>query len=498
VTSTPPATYDIETRAVLRAISDLPPGTSVSVNWTIRVNVGATDLSRVLSEAIVTYVDPTGTPLPREREFILAHALAPVFAPVLMFNRATADRGEEIVATLHYNNTGSVVAPWAEAIWSLDGHYDLVALVPATPFEPRTGGFRVEFANVSSGNHALLARLKVLRSFDDGLLMPIAVSWNATDGNANRFNTLVLGASAVLDAPRVDLTLVAPDDVSAGSVFVLTVILRNLGKAPAMGWLNLSIPESVDLVGDNGSREPTIVGRLATWTFLSIPAEGAMFFGISLQAKPVAVVQSFRLSLDYTDAAGSAPLTVFSNTGVVGIRTSPGEGFPMYVGWILLAALGVMGAVVAIGRQRRGPRASVEEVFVADMSGVLLAHRRAHAVARPDEDVLIAMFKVVQDFVRDAFSEAADEEMSALEFGERKILIERGKHHFVAVVYRGTDHGGVLNTRVKHVSREIDERFGPILASWSGELDTVRGIALLLPKIWRRGSFSAVPQAAAG
>ena len=489
VSSSLPATYDVGTRTVLRAVPDLDPGNSVAVNWTIRLNVGAPDLARIVSDTIATYLDPTGTPLPRELASLVAYAQVPVFNPVLLLDRIAAERAEEVVATLYYNNTGSMAAPVAQATWGLGGHYELLGLAPAFSMVPRPGGFVVEFTDVSPGAHVLFARLKVLRSLDDGLLMPLHVVWNATDGNLNPFLSQPIQDIVALDAPQVVVTIVAPERVPTEAIFVLTATLRNMGNAPAVAWLNLTVPNTVDLVGDNGTQAPNVAGSRVSWMFRSIPGGGVVFFGISLRGKATSSVESFRLSLDYTDGAGSVPLTVFSNALPVEFTAPSVQPPTVYIGWILLAALGIADAAVLVAWRRRGPAAIVNEVFVADLSGVLLAHRSAGAVARQDEDVLIAMFKVVQDFVRDAFSEAADEVMSALEFGERKILLERGKHHFIAVIYRGLDRHGNLSARVKHVSQEIDEKFGPILETWSGELETVRGIALLLPQIWRRRRF---------
>ncbi len=489
VSSSLPATYDVGTRTVLRAVPDLNPGNSVAVNWTIRLNVGAPDLARIVSSTIATYLDPTGTPLPRELVSLVAYAQAPVFNPVLLLDRTAAERAEEVVATLYYNNTGSMAAPVAQATWGLGGHYEILGLAPAFSIIPRPDGFAVGFTDVSPGAHVLFARLKVLRSLDDGLLMPLHVVWNATDGNLNPFPSRAIQDIVALDAPQVVVTIVAPERVPTEAIFVLTATLRNLGNAPAVAWLNLTVPNTVDLVGDNGTQEPNIAGSRVSWMFPSIPGGGVVFFGISLRGKATSGVESFRLSLDYTDGAGSVPLTVFSNALPVEFTVPVVVPPTAYIGWILLAALGIADAAVLVAWRRRGPAAIVSEVFVADHSGVLLAHRSAGVVSRQDEDVLIAMFKVVQDFVRDAFSEGADEVMSALEFGERKILIERGKHHFIAVIYRGLDRHADLAARVKHVSRAIDEKFGPILETWSGEIETVRGIALLLPQIWHRRRF---------
>jgi len=104
----------------------------------------------------------------------------------------------------------------------------------------------------------------------------------------------------------------------------------------------------------------------------------------------------------------------------------------------------------------------------------------------------MGMFKAVQDFVHDAFSRGRQEEMRALEFGERKILIERGPSHSVVVVYSGRDRGDLAD-RVRDVSSEIEERFGKTLANWDGDVDAVRDITLLLPKVWKQRGRRQAP-----
>src|SRR5207249_3316822 len=97
-------------------------------------------------------------------------------------------------------------------------------------------------------------------------------------------------------------------------------------------------------------------------------------------------------------------------------------------------------------------------------------------------DILVGMFQAVQDFVRDSFNTGTDEEMRALEFGERKVLIERSTHHFIAVVYRGRAKAALVR-RVRRLSAEIERKFGEVLGHWNGSVEAVAGITAIVSKV---------------
>jgi len=174
----------------------------------------------------------------------------------------------------------------------------------------------------------------------------------------------------------------------------------------------------------------------------------------------------------------------------VSVQTLAAAGSPPIVLGIGIAVVAVAVASAFLLIRRRHSTAAqliIDDVFVVNEAGVLLAHRSASFIQYQDQDILVGMFKVVQDFVKDSFSRGMDEEMQGISFGSRRILIEKGRHHFVAVVYRGGETAQ-LRTRVRAVSQEIDERFGDTLAHWQGVLEQVRGITLLLPQVWGQAS----------
>ncbi|MFQ5986250.1 MAG: hypothetical protein ACE5KQ_02700 [Thermoplasmata archaeon] len=484
ISSTPSGTFDTASRALRWTRPLLDPGSETSFEWMAEVNLGTPDLATVSSLVRVDYEDISATRLPSVNTSSQSSVQAPAFAPRVWLDRPTAERGEEVTATLHYNNTGSATALQAWANWTLGGHYELVDLTPALPYTTTVEGFSVDLASVAQGSHSLVARLRIIRGLADGLAMGLQVAWKATDGNGNALPTQVLFSEVELHAPLLALTLSGETDrVESSSIFVLSLTLRNTGRAPGRGWLNLTLPSGVEYVGDNGTFAVAVADDRVTWTLLSLPAGSVIGLGVELLAKGETGLASFRFALSFTDGKGSPPQVAFSNA--VSVEFLPASSTILGLPWwfLILLAAAIPGAAYPLIRRWRSRKAKVEEVFVVDSGGLLVAHLSSSIVQVKDEDLVVAMFTAIQEYVRNVFSRGSEEEMRGLDFGERHILIEGGQHHYVAVVYRGKDLGE-LEERVRDASREIDERFGADLAGWSGDVEEVEDIASVLPQIW--------------
>jgi rubrerythrin len=119
----------------------------------------------------------------------------------------------------------------------------------------------------------------------------------------------------------------------------------------------------------------------------------------------------------------------------------------------------------------------VYEAFLIHEKGVPLAHV-SHQESSELEDVVVSgMFTAVQDFINDAFSdETSDEnwELDEMKFGEHKILIERTKLLYLAVIFEG--YGPKVRSKVKRTLDEINEEYGEILEDWDGDLAEITGI----------------------
>lgn len=486
VASSPAGIYDGLTRFVRWTAASLGAGGQWSLEWTARVPPGTPDLAALGTSVRVSYKDPTGTALPSEETSAMARVRAPVFAPTMTLDRTSAERGDEVFATFYHNNTGSGPAAAAWANWSLGGHFERVALFPATTVVPTPEGFAVAWTNLSPGSHALVARLRVVRGLADGLALTIRVDWAATDGKGNPLPASVISGASELRAPSVTLSLAAGPRVELGSSFILNLTIRNGGRAAGVGWLNLTLPATVAYLGDDGTYAQGVVGGRVTWFVPNLPANATRTLRVTLRAGGTPDLLSLRFQFNLTDGKGSEPEAAFSNGVAIEFFATPPAAGGLGADWPWFALAGGAGlAAFAWLRRRRASHVTVEDVFVVDRSGLLLAHRSSTLLPSRDEDILVGMLTAVQAFVRDAFSDGTDEPMRSLEFGRRKILIERGLYHYVAVVYRGEDRGE-LESRVQKVSREIDARFGAVLAQWDGDTEAVEGIGPLLPGILER------------
>lgn len=426
------------------------------------------------------------TPSGAWMEFGLFPVPQPAFSPALRLDRKTVEKGDEVVATFHYNNTGRGTAPWAWANWSLMDHYALLSIEEPVVPEETTDGFAVPLADVDPGTHRMRVHLRVIRGMDDGRTLVLSVGWQASDSDGNPLPPVDRAASAILQAPAAAVTLEAlRGEVNASSPFLLRAMVRNTGSAPAAGWLNLTLPAGVAFEGDNVSElERAVLEDRVSWIVPTLAPGEAVFLEIQLRAPSAGGEESFRATFAYHDGRGSPPDTEASGVALVQFVPT-GLSLPPWSFWLFGLLLAAVGGVTALAwLRRRGEGATVEEVFVVDRGGTLLAHRSRTILQEQDEDLVVAMFTAIQEYIRNVFSKGTEERIRSLEFGERKILIEPGRHHYVAVVFRGRD-GGTLERDLQEVSQAIDDQFGDILADWSGDTERVGGIALLLPRVWK-------------
>ena len=489
--SFPNATYDPTDRTLRWTVASLAVAGRVDVLWLIRVTIGTPDNTTIHCRFRASYENATGTPLPPGEVVTTVRVQAPVFSPQLQSVPMAAEHGDTVVAKLYVNNTGSGTALRAWSNWTLGGNFQFVYLDENLPVTNVSDGFRVTLSNLGPGLHAITAHLAVLRGLDDGLLMGIQTQWTATDANGNRLVPSSTSNSVTLFAPSFQLDMNASAlQVNTSSRFVLTVTMRNTGHAPGIGWLNATLPSGPLFISDNGSFPRANQGRRYSWTLPSIAPGSALVLGINFESAPDSGAASFAFTLAFTDGKGSPPATVSGpriDIETVSPPTSPSLPVPTDLSpWAAILAAGGLAALFVFLRWRRAFDLQVEDVFVADKGGHLLTHRSSGLLAYEDEDILIGMFKVIQDFVHDSFAKGTNDIMKSMEVGDRRIMIERGRYHSLSVVYRGKDRGS-LAERVQKVSSLIDQRFGAVLENWSGDLDDLRGLASLLPQVWKYG-----------
>lgn len=120
-------------------------------------------------------------------------------------------------------------------------------------------------------------------------------------------------------------------------------------------------------------------------------------------------------------------------------------------------------------------RPIVDEVFVMYHDGTLLAHQTRRLKPGMDDEILGGMLIALQNFVRDSFKDENSTVLRRMDFGERKLLVERKDDFFMAVVLSGKRAGNAAQRMLK-VLDSIEDGYAPVLKEWDGDLEKVRGI----------------------
>lgn len=124
----------------------------------------------------------------------------------------------------------------------------------------------------------------------------------------------------------------------------------------------------------------------------------------------------------------------------------------------------------------------VEDVFLVHADGRLISHQSRKTMDNIDEDIFSGMLTVVQDFVKDSFRQRTKVGLKRLEFGESKIIIERGSYVYLASVLMG-EEPKLLPLYMAEVINEIERRYGEKLEKWTGLLSELEGIDEIVAKL---------------
>lgn len=470
VSSTPTGNYDGPTRTLRWSFPSLAPASSVNVSWTLRVRLDAVDGTAIDVRFRADGWDATGTALPREQAIGTVAVHAPRISLDLSLDRTWAEAGMEVAGQLTYGNTGSASAEAVQLNWTLGQAFELIRLEPAMTATATGDGFVVDLGSLAPGSAVLTARLRVLGGMGDGAILVAQVALNGTYPNGIPLPVEAAQASLELYAPTIELTIAsALDRVDAGSTFSLNLTVRNLGRGTGGGWLNLTLPSGVTYVADNASFVATVTAGAVSWRIPSLAGGASAVFSVRLRASPSPGLAVLRATMNVTDPMGSPPTFVSSNAvtvefagGVVGL-------------WPWFALLGLAAVPAVLWVRTRG---RIEEVFLVSYSGILLAHLSHTVRSTKDRDIVTAMLTAVQDFIGEAFTAGGDGSLRQMDFGGKKLLVQRGGRCYLAVVGRGRLAG--LERRMEETLEKVEDRVRGAPDNWSEDARLVEAASGVL------------------
>jgi len=140
--------------------------------------------------------------------------------------------------------------------------------------------------------------------------------------------------------------------------------------------------------------------------------------------------------------------------------------------WMVVVLAAVIVALLLFIVLRPVP---VDEVFIIYEDGRLMAHQTRRLKPGMDDEILSSMLIAIQSFVKDSFKDESATHLQRLDFGKKKILVERGDSFYLAVVLHSNRAGNVPQ-RMQGVIEDIHKEFGLALKEWDGDLEKVRGI----------------------
>ena len=119
----------------------------------------------------------------------------------------------------------------------------------------------------------------------------------------------------------------------------------------------------------------------------------------------------------------------------------------------------------------------VEEVYIVYNDGRLMCHRARAERTSVDTDLFGGMFTAIQQFIQDSMG-GADKgtQVGRLDYGENRILVERGNHIFLAAIIFGEEQES-LRDALRDVINRIEGSYAGIIENWSGDQTQLVGVA---------------------
>lgn len=262
------------------------------------------------------------------------------------------------------------------------------------------------------------------------------------------------------------------DEAASGDIVVFEVQIENVGTERASDLIVFfELHDKLSYDSDTSDVEPVLDEGVYVWHFNDVGVDTHRFdivCKVSDQVREKHVIQT-ALELEYTDAQGGGMPDTVSNEVSLEIDATLLEKiyWPLPLIPLILILIGAAWYVYK--------KVEVEEVFLIHESGILLAHKTQKDESGMDDDLFSSMLTAIQDFIKDSFEGEENYGIKRLEFGDKKILVEKGRYTFIALVYQGRVVRPI-EQKMQSVLKKIETDYEEDLKNWYGHVDSVSGI----------------------
>ena len=291
-------------------IGDVAPGATETVVLRATVDAGTPDGSLLHNVATFDYADANGNSYPQLSDSFDVETSAPVMSFMKSADVTTADPGDQIVYTLHYENSGSGAATSVVIMDTLPEH---VAFITASPYPDSISGRVLTWDVGTVGAHTsgdITITVMVDVGTPDGTFLVNTATLNYDDVNGNEYEQLPGEAQVTVTAPILHVNKVADvTEADPGDYITYTITYYNSGSGIATGVvITDTIPEHVTFVSSTPSYDQ-VNGRTYEWdigTVLGDGNGGSVVIVVQVDAgTPDATLLHNAATLDYADANGN-------------------------------------------------------------------------------------------------------------------------------------------------------------------------------------------------
>lgn len=238
----------------------------------------------------------------------------------------------------------------------------------------------------------------------------------------------------------------------------------------------------------DGVKDTAYIGEIVTISFMVTDANDVdsvvLHYMIDDVEQTLTMVPSgtsgvYRASIPAQDQAKTIQIWVVATdssdnmmeTGTLSIQvTEKPMSMDLYILGITFAFVIVGGTIYVVRR-----RYAIDEVFIIFEDGCLISHETRRLKPDMDDDILSSMLVAIQEFVKDSFKDEEETGIRRLDFGDKKIMVEKGDNIYMAVVLHGNG-GENVQQKMQHVLNTIEKEYCQELQGWDGDLEKVRGI----------------------
>ncbi len=124
----------------------------------------------------------------------------------------------------------------------------------------------------------------------------------------------------------------------------------------------------------------------------------------------------------------------------------------------------------------------LDDVMLIHKSGVLVSHVSRTMDMEMDSDLFSGMYTAVTEFVKDTLGRQENIGLSRMDYGQKKILTEKGKDVFLTAIIAGGEPM-YLPLYMMEILKEVEQKYGEVLDGWQGQFTQLEGIDDVLRKL---------------